>query len=265
MGVIEAFFYRTRISFNPTKYHEIADEPLRPTLLHVPLMVLLGFVIYLLLAMPSILSLADTVEAQLKSFTAFTMTGDVVMADSVGLPLSNPRFVVDLTKERKIESEAMLITKQYIYFNLIGGPKRIPITKVTHPLDHRAEFAQFVFGVFLLLLPSLLFYGYLTFLAKYTLVIGITLLIALFTSKVLLIVDTPARRIVNIAIYAATPMVLLDTLVAPLKASLLVPLFDIMGVTFYALSIGVYLGLFIAGLLYVEREKKQPSEGRWSF
>ena len=264
MGVFEAFFMRVRTSFNPTQYHDLADEPLRPTLLHVPLMVLLGFLIWLILAVPTILSITDTVESQLATFTKFELGGTVDAADSVGIPLTNPKFVVDVTQERKIEDESVLITKQYIYLNLIGGAKRIPITKVTHPLDYRSEFAQFMFLVFMLLLPSLLFYGYLGFLLKYTLIIGATIFVALFAIKVLFVIDIHPRRIFNIAVYSATPMVLLDTLVAPLKASLLVPLFDIFGITFYGLSIGVYFGLFIAGLMLVERGGK-PSEGRWSF
>ncbi len=265
MGVLEAFFMRVRTSFNPNQYHELADEPLQPTLLHVPLMVLLGFFIWLLLAVPTILTLADTVEGQLSTFTKFELDGTLDATDSVGIPLTNPKFVVDVTQERKIEDESVLITKQYIYLNLIGGAKRIPITKVTHPLDYRREFAQFTFLIFLLLLPSLLFYGYLGFLFKYTLIIGTTLAVGLFAIKVLFVIDIPLRRIFNIAIYSATPMVILDTLVAPLKASLLVPLFDIFGIVFYGLSIGVYLGLFIAGLMLVERGGSKSSEGRWSF
>jgi hypothetical protein len=119
--------------------------------------------------------------------------------------------------------------------------------------------------VFLFLLPSSLFYGYLSFLVKYAVIIGVTLAIVLFTCKVLLIIATPVRRIVNVTVYAATPMVLLETVIGPIKGSWLVPLFDVFGITFYALSLGIYFGLVVSGLLAIERSGEHPAEGAWSF
>lgn len=262
--MLPELWHRIKISFNPYRYHEIADEELRPTLAHVPLAVGVGFLIWLVLIVPTLVTLADSIESQLSSFTKLEIGGTVEAVDSVGLPLNNPKFVVDLTEERRIEKEAVLLTKQYFYFNMVGGAKRIPINKITHPLEYKTEFAQFALMLFLFLLPSILFYGYLGFLVKYALIIGITLGVVLFTCKVLLIIGMPVRRIINVTIYASTPMILLETVVAPLKDSLLFPLFDVMGVKFFALSLGIYLGLVISGLYAVEHAELK-SDGSWNF
>ncbi len=263
--MLPELWHRIKISFNPYSYHEIADEEMRTTLTHVPLMVGVGFLIWLILVVPTLLTLADSIESQLSSFTKFELGGTVEAVDSFGLPLNNPKFVIDLTQERRIEKETVLLTKQYFYFNTLGGAKRIPINKITHPLEYRAEFAEFSLLAFLFFLPSILFYGYLGFLVKYALIIGITLAVVLFTCKVLLIIGMPVRRIINVTIYAATPMVLLETIVAPLKDALLFPLFDVMGVNFYALSLGIYLGLVISGLYAVEHAELKASDGSWNF
>ena len=264
MSAIGDWWQRVKISFDPRRYDEISGESLRRMIWHVPLVVMAGFCIWLLLLTPSLFSFVDGVESQLQSFSELKLDATVTMATPIEIPANDPKFVIDLVEQKVIGDEAVKLTKKYIYFNIFGKPQQIPVDKMLRPLDYKTEFGNAVFLGVLFILPSIFFYAYLSFLVKYAFIIGLTTLVGLFVVHVLLILDISPKRVINIAVYSATPMVLVETLVTPIDSSYLLPLYSILGMNLYAVTLGLYLGLFITGLV-MQKEHDKHEDGRWNF
>lgn len=262
MVSLKDFWHRIVVSWNPAHYGQICDVGLKEALWHVPAVAGVAFLLWVVLAIPAMMGMANTVESQLNAFTSLEIGGTVEMVDSVGLPSNNPRFVIDVNDESVIETETIKITRKYIYLNTLGGASRIPIEKIQKPLDYKTEFGQFSALIALLLMPAVVFWGYLSFLIKYALIIGVTICLSLFVTHILLIGSTSWKRVFNVCVYGATPMVLLETLITPINGSWLMPLFDVMGVNFYGLSMAVYWGLAIAGIVMIEKSERP---GKWNF
>lgn len=252
------------VSFNPRNYHQISDESLKRMVWHVPLVVLAGFLIWLVLLAPTLFTFVDGVESQLQTFSVLEMDGSIEMAEPISLPTNDPEIVIDTTEERLIGGETIRVTRKFIYFNLIGKAQRVPVNKILNPLDYKEEFGQFLLMGMLFVLPSLLFYLYVGFLIKYALIIGLTALLSLFVIHVLLIIDISPRRIINLAVYSATPMILLETLISPFASKYLLPIWSLLSITFYAIPLGLYLGLFITGLVFLQQHAKHEDAG-WRF
>lgn len=254
-GKKPGFFWDLLNSFNPFYYHNVADRDLWPSFKHLFKVLAFCFLVMLIMFIPFFVTLPNTLYQELQKFDEFSIGGNLSMTESIELPESNPKVIIDTTgATTEMENEKVLVTKDYIYFKHFRSTKRINFDKLMDVAGHKKEYVWMLISFLALIIPSLLFYAYMIFLLKYLLIMLVITLLFYFVERVLLLYKVSFKRVFNTVMFAVAPMALLEIALLAFDTSYLIPLASFLGVELYLVSTLIYLLLSVFAVVIVEKK-----------
>lgn len=252
MGFLEVI--RTLvISFQPPRYKELSKERSGKVFKHLAILIIAVFLFSTLLTVPKFLLLQSNLESEFGKIEKIEIKGDLKTNGPVFL---TGDIVLDTSETRKvITDEKVLITKENLYFNF-WAPMKIKVENILKPMSRKNEFASTIALLVLFLMPSVILFFLGLFFVKYILITLITGLLVFVFLRMLLLMRIRMRNVFNVCFLAAVPPVLLDGVVSSFFPKLLVPLFGVFTFKLNLIPLLVYIGLVVAGMIFVERELK---------
>lgn len=239
---IKQFIFLYIKSFNPTNYKQIAKKNFDYFLMLLFFTVIFGGIF----SIPRLMHYPENIEKSLAKFNRFNITGvDIQMNEPIIL-LKNPKTVLDLTQDRDITDETILITKSQIQWRRFGPSlfdlrifktEKKPISEYSDVLQNVNKIRGLYWLIFLVLLPSLFFLVYVLNLIKFSLLIFFSSLLAYLILKTRK-KRTKFSRILTVAVYSISLMITLEIAISPLFSFGIFPLL-------------IYLGQFTAGLYLI--------------
>lgn len=237
-------------SLNPKNYKEMSDESLKFTVNYFLFFLILSIIIMMLIMIPTGISHIKNLDKKFETLETLTFSANVTQKEPT-IITKKPLIVFDLTKENKT-TETILINRDKIFYNnyLLFGSKEINFDSYSDVIENKQNIKNLLLTIFILLLPSIIFYLFLYFLIKYVIIIIISSLLAWiitrFTKQ-----EIKIKNIIKTAIYSTTIMIILDIIFLPLYF-------------FFLLPIIVYLIFFIIGIWIVSEKdfKMKHKESR---
>lgn len=245
-------------SFYLPRYKQLSEKRFRNSLKYMGTVLLIAFLISGVLHLPKVMLLKDTIESELSKFDTFTLSGNVTQTSALSIPTRNPVIAVDLNEEVKINKEFFVIDKDSVKYRVFTV-KEIPREQLKEISNYKTQVSTFFGLVLLLMLPGIALLLYVRLWLKYFLLV---LLMGTFFFIVLDLTRWKLRwkQMLNLAAHAITPIILLEVIAAFATTIFLVPFMKFVGVNIYLVSLAIYTGLMIFGIVGVHVGKPLPRE-----
>lgn len=204
-------------SFNPTKYHTLMDVKKRRAITYFLQMTALVFVVTIILMIPNLFAVPEIVSDEFSKFNRLQIDLDYEQTAPINLPQNNPILTIDTTPTREKEfSGFMLITDQSFYYRLTPFTKG---TRIALEDEASAGISNVIVSLLILSLPTMIVLTYIYSVIKYLIIIGVLALIGFVLARVIRFGIT-IQQTFKVALFAATPMVVLALLTKPFIPSL---------------------------------------------
>ncbi|MFH1399766.1 MAG: DUF1189 family protein [Candidatus Woesearchaeota archaeon] len=213
--------------FNPDSYNKLSNSSNRNTASYLFSVVFISFCVMILLMIPRVAYMRQSVEAGLDKFAEFTIDVNVTMKEplyfrSVGLG-------IDSEHSRKLSYENILIDNETLQFrtcymlpwcNLFKGVHSVQLDDYKNPLKKADELSGVLAVAFVALLPAILFGVFFMLLVKYSIM---ALLFGVFGMVLLRVVFRRMKfvKLLRCAVYALTVMVVAEVVNIALGFNLL--------------------------------------------
>jgi hypothetical protein len=175
------------------------------------------------------------------------------------MPEKNPQIIIDTAdSSREMGNEKILIAGSSLYFRPYGKVREYNLSEFKDITSKKDETSGLLTFLAILLIPTALITSYVMFFVKYAITILAGALL-LFVILRLAKKDLGILRALNIAVYASTPMVLIEVISIPFNSNYLVQIFQIMGVNFYLVTLLIYI-VFASVCAYAAAGKKKEKK-----
>jgi hypothetical protein len=213
---LKNFFKTVGMSFNPVAYDELSERLVGNTFKYFLAVLLLGFILAFLLAVPKIAGTAHYLNEQFNKFEKLDVNLDYEMKEPVVITENYPLVTIDTTKEPKEFKKGVLITEEKFYYAILPftSPRSFDIKKAYDVAANSGNASNYIYVLLLLMLPSFLVFGYLNFFIKFLLVVIAGFILALVIARIIRYGIT-VRELINVSLYAATPMILIRMITLP--------------------------------------------------
>ncbi len=250
------FWKKVLLTLHPKKYSELSTRTIRSGLKYLLSLLLASFIIMCILALPSVVSMPQYIESELSKFSKLNISIDTEMDSPVMIPEKDPQIVVDTTNTAKeMGNEKILITEDYAYYRPYGRTMRYNLSEFKDITAHKKETSKFLTFLAILLIPTVLITSYVIFLVKYILMIIVVALILFLAAKIAR-KNLSIFRSLNTALYASTPMILIEVIFIPFNSKYLIPVSQFMGTNIYLVTLLVYFSLAVFGPYFAMKPKK---------
>ena len=263
-GVNPAFWKQVILALHPRNYTGLSSRSIRKGVMYIIALLFASFIIMCIISLPNIISLPGYIENELSRFDKLNITIDAEMNSPVKLTREDPQIIIDTTgKTTELGDEKVLITDSMLYYRPYGTTKEYNLSEFKDPTTKSEELSRLLAFGAILLLPTILITSYVMFLIKYAATILIASLLIFLIARIAK-KDMGIKRSINTAIYAATPMVLIEVVFIPFNSKYLVPLFQMMGMNFYLITLIIYISL-IAFSSYFAAKHRKGDKIEWGF
>ena len=224
-------------SFNPKYLDKTTNKSFRHAVGYFTMLLAVAFVIMMLLYVPQVGLLPGFVSEQISKFDALNISGTVSMNAAIHIPEDKPLLTIDMTGEEiKAKSQRVVITKDYLLYNILQGPKKVNTKEVLDPTQHKPIVSQLMALIIIFILPSIVFYSFIALWLKYFLMV-----LAAGTLVFLLSELTHYRKkwtkTVKLACFAVGPVIAIEVISIPINTDWLIPIFRIAGIPVYVVGI----------------------------
>jgi hypothetical protein len=251
-------FWRKVIrSLNPPNYADLSEIRIRRGASYVMGVLLAAFIIMVIISLPKITAMPGYIESELSKFDKLNISIDIEMSAPISFTSEDPQIIIDTENNRtEMGSEKLLITDKYIYYRPYGRTKEQNISELEDLTAKKVEISRLITLLIVILMPTILIILYIMSLIKYAITIAV---VALLLYIVLRIAkkNLGIRKSINTAIYASTPMILIEVIFIPFNSKYLVQMFQFMGMGFYLVTLLIYI-LFAFSCAYFAL--KNPKE-----
>lgn len=260
---IKPSFWKLVIStMHPKRYEDLSERRIKKGVGYLVSILFASFLIMAVISIPKIISMPSYIEGELSKFETLNTSMDIKMSEPIILPKEDPQIIIDTeTKNRSMGKEKILITKDLLHYRPYGRQKAYNISEYSDLTNKKDELSRTITFLAILLIPSILITAYALFLFKYAVTIIIFTLI-IFASIRLAKKDLPFLKSLNTAIYASTPMILLEVIFIPYNSNNLIPMFQFMGLNFYLIPLLIYSVLLSISAFFAAKEKKKGKKGK---
>jgi hypothetical protein len=210
-------FFKTIIKvFDPNAYEELSKRTFRKATAYIFSILFVAVFIMVLFSTPRIARVNKTIGQQLSRIDEFSIDLNVSLREPI--QISRPPITMDIENNLTPHQEALLITEHYLYirypFCLFDDGRcyqTLNLDEYANLADKTHELASILTAFAIYMLPMLLLTILAIQLITYALwglafTLGGIILLKLINRRLL------ARRLLKIAIYALTPMILLQTI-----------------------------------------------------
>ena len=226
-------------SLNPDKHRQLVKTPFFYLVRYLGILMVLCLLVSVIIMIPMLKDYQDDIAEEMAAFDEFQIDIDVSSAEPVEI-LSKPRIVIDLEKE-ELSNEWILITNDSVMYKtfIFFGVKEEPFSDYSSVKSEKS--ASFYSKIVIFLLPAVLFWIGILHGIKYV------ILISLFSVLGWVFFISPRYHItwkksLKVAVFTATPMVILDLALWPVKVMFIIPVL-------------VYVVYFVLGLIMVSERK----------
>lgn len=217
---MKEMFYTVFRSLNPDGYEELTKEPLFKAVKYFFFITILSTLIMLMLLLPALYSLPGYWNDKVQNFEQLNIDFGFTLKQPFYL-MEDPAIRVEqsgsnMTDSRILISEDGIFYRSFIFF---GEKKVIPLKDTYNLAQDGPDISKLV----LFLLPALVFWGLIFFLAYFIVVVLISVMLAWIISAIL------GSRfdftiMLKIGFYASTILVLTQLLLMPFLRTVFIPL-----------------------------------------
>lgn len=255
-AVKPGFWKEVLKALHPKSYSELSTRSIRKGIGYLLSVLLASFIIMAIISLPKITLLPDQIEGELEKFEVFNISIDTEMSSPIKFTESDPQIVIDTTGNTTVMGdEKLLITEDYIYYRPYARAKAYNISEFKDITEKKKEISRMLTFLAIILIPTILITSYILFLVKYIITI-IAASLLLFVAARIAKENLGILKSLNTALYAATPMILLEVIFIPFNSRHLIPLFQLMGMNFYMISLLIYIALAVVGAYFAMKRKK---------
>lgn len=262
-GIKPNFWKEVILTLNPKNYSHLPSRGVKRAFGHLLAVLLASFVIMSIVALPNIIDLPEDIKGELSKFEKLNITIDVEMSSPVKIKGGDPQIIVDTTGAfTELGSEKLLITEDNIFFRPYAMTRTYNLSEFKDLTTKKDELSTVLTLLAIILIPTVLITSFAMLLIKYIITI-LAASILLFVLARLIKKDIGFGKSVNIALFASTPMILVEVIFIPFNSKYLIPIFQLMGMNFYLITLFIYLSLMLFGSYFAARQKGGKIE--WGF
>ncbi|MEM4240209.1 MAG: DUF1189 family protein [Candidatus Woesearchaeota archaeon] len=252
------FFRELGQSFMPSHWAEISERPAGKGIAFFTKTLVLAFIVMMLIAIPGLIKMPHEISAQLGKFDTLQLSGNFTMSSPIKLPKSDPFFVFDTSGAYTgLTEERVVITKDKIFYRPFIGTHYINTEQLKDLKKNRENVKRFMAALVFFILPSIIFYAFITVWLKYFLMI-FTLSIILFILLDLTHWRRTWKELFVISCYVSVLPVLAEVAVGAINPKLLIPVLSISGlVQLYLIPAVILTVLSIAAAVCVYYNKEE--------
>jgi hypothetical protein len=241
------------LSLSPNGFKKLRYGGVTHAFVYMVLLLLFGLAIKAMFLIPLTVDVLTSLQNVSAKFEKASFAGSIETNEQVLIPTDRPLVQID-TAPNAVRKGSVLITEKSLSFGDMADPTTIIYPDFSGSQDNSKLLSGlFIVGIFIL--PSIIL---LLFLGGF---IKCILLVILLGAIGLLVSSSKEgslrkRNAFTLACYALAPMVFIESIVVPLRfGEFLFPLFSILGITFYAVSISATLILYFIWMLLSKSEK----------
>jgi hypothetical protein len=254
------FFREAWETFFPSKWDGISQKTAGKGVGFFTKVLILAFALMILLAIPTMLKLPKEISDNLAKFDALQLNGNFTMSSPIKIPGSEPFFVFDTSGAyTDLNEERVVITKAKIFYKPFIGTHYVNTEQLKDLKKNRENVKRFMAALVFFVLPSILFYAFITIWLKYFLMI-LTLSILLFIVLDLTHWRRTWKELFVVSCYVSMLPVLAEVVIGAINPHLLIPVFSIAGLVQIYLIPAVILCVLAVGaslcIYYNKQEEK---------
>jgi len=255
-GVNPAFWKSVILTLHPKSYSELSSRSVRKGFTYLLALLFASFIIMSVISLPNIINLPGYIDNELSKFSKLNISIDAEMDSPVKLTKDDPQIIIDTTgTNTELGEEKLLITEDNIYYRPYAFAKTYNLSEFKDLTQKKDEISNLLTVAALLLIPTILLTSYVMFFIKYAITILVASLLIFLTARIIK-KDISIKRSLNTALYAATPIILIEVIFIPFNSKYLIPLFQMLGMNFYLITLLIYLSLIISGSYFAAKHKK---------
>lgn len=249
----QPFFQSLGFSFSANGYRKLRRNGVLQAFVYLILLLLLGLVIKGIFLIPLTIDVLSSLQNVSAKFEKASFEGAIETKESVLIPEGRPLVQID-TSPTAVRKGSVFITGKSVSFGDMTNPTTITFPDFSNSQDNSKLLSGILIaGVFIL--PSIILLLFLGGLIKSMLLVALMGAIGLLMipSKE---IKTGKGNAFTLACYALTPMIIIESIIVSLRfGEFLFPLFSVVGITFYAVSISMTLCLFFIWMAFFKSEK----------
>lgn len=216
--------------FNPNAYEELSNRTLKNVFSYFFSIMFASYVLMILVSLPVLINFESTIAREFAKFDEFVVDFNISMSEPIYIKQLG--LGIDGTGDKELTTENILITQNFIqsknpacFFKPLCLLKKDKVNKIdlneyTNLVDKSQDFVAWLALLAVFLLPWILINLFFALFLKYMItIILLTGFGVILTRLVNRRIKMP--RIFKVAMYAVTPMVILDTVNIPLGFNLL--------------------------------------------
>ncbi|MDO8480402.1 MAG: DUF1189 family protein [Nanoarchaeota archaeon] len=255
--MVKEFFSIMRKTLVFKHYLELGEKDVGKAFRYFLTLILFSFCVLMLLLIPKIVDISSNMQTSALSIGQLRLDAKLATKGPVMFPSKSPFLTLDTTGNKTMQTERFLITDKALHYNLWNENLSVEFASYDFA-NSRDMGVKTGLAFLLLLLPGILLFYMLAYLAKYLLVIFPLCVLSFLLAKTFKSQITLAQTLM-LAFYAATPMVLLEILTAPFGfEQYLFSQSPFMGIQFSAIAFGLFFIYFVTairinGNRYVQR------------
>ncbi len=185
-------------SFNPKKHKDLSELLFKAGFKHFLYLLIIFFVVMMLLYLPKIIDLPNTLESKIDEFNVLDLKANYEVNEVIIWPKDKPVIKLDFVNENVTKGkEFILVTKERVD---IKGMQEIAMSDISNVKSGKD--GKFKTGEFVLMLPALIVLAFVYYLLKFLIVILVVSLIAILIKKLSKFYITN-KQIVNICLFSS--------------------------------------------------------------
>jgi hypothetical protein len=270
-GMEIGYLKEAAAAFSPKKYSSLGMHSVWHGAKYVMIIMLLAFLLMSVISVPMLFRIPGTISSELGKFDTLNFTGDVEMSAPVMFTETDPQIIIDTTGQiTEMTTEKLLITEDFLLYRPYNKIVKINISELQDVTGHTKELSNLITFITILIIPSILITSYIVFLIKYIILILLMTLVVFVFSRMIK-KDIGIRKSLMTAIYASTPMIIMEVLFIPFNSRYLIHFLQILGVNFYLIPILLFLSLAVFASFFAGKNPKgsekfvEVEEVEWDF
>jgi hypothetical protein len=253
------FWKHVLLALTPKTYSELSSKKIRDGVKYIFALLFASFIIMCILALPRIAAMPNYIETELSKFDKLNISIEMETSSPVRITGEDPQIMIDAGADAAIGDEKLLITGDQLIYRPYGIAKTYNISEYSDVTAKKQEISRLMTLLVIILIPTILITSYIMFLVKYIITI-IVLAVLLFIALRMMKKELSFFKSLNVAIYAATPMILLEIIFIPFNSNYLYSLFQFMGMNYYAITLGLYVLLAGFGSYFAMKNPKSKKD-----
>ncbi|MBD3310100.1 DUF1189 domain-containing protein [Candidatus Woesearchaeota archaeon] len=246
------FFMTIIRSLYPDSYKELSENRFTHALRYFPLALLLFFAVMCLMYIPAVAGLPGLLDEEFSKIELLKFTVEHDIPEALMIPKEDPFIIVDTSGEHtELDEESVLVTSGKIQYKPLVSVQEIKTSSEIDATEYKGNVVDLITVIFIFMIPSLMILMYLIFFVKFAAIIIITALIAFVIARIAKN-EITFKRLLIVAVYASTIMMLVEVLAKPLgigKWLITVPIG--MGIDLIIVPIALYVIYLIIGTAIV--------------